>query len=205
MIQTLIAKFACWLGRCQRPASEAKRLVPLALAVTESPSLPEVIATIAEAEAGKNIREVGGNNRGADVERYQRATWLMPGAWPWCAAFVCWVVFQALEVTGIKGWPRPRTAGAYDFEAWADGKYGKVPWKVMPVGTVPRRGDLLTFPWSHIGICVDYDARSKTVYSVEGNTGPAKNARDAASVGGDGVYRKQHGLGSVRLVIRYVG
>jgi len=55
------------------------------------------LLAIAQAEVG--VREVGGNNCGARVRDYQRATELRPlGDWPWCAAFVSWVIREWLTV-----------------------------------------------------------------------------------------------------------
>jgi hypothetical protein len=205
MFQALIQVLACWLGKCQRPTSEASRLVPLALAQNETPSLPEAVIRIAEAEARRNVREQGGNNRGADVQRYQASTWLAGTGWAWCAAFICWCIFQALQVTGQTMRNRPRTAGAWDFEKWARGGYGPVPYRLMPAGTIPQRGDIVTFTWSHIGLVSEYIARSRIVRTVEGNTGPGTNLRDANTPGGDGVYIKEQPLRLIRRVIRYVG
>lgn len=203
MINALITAIANWLGRRQRPASEVQRLIPLALKTTETPSLPEAIARIAEAEAKANVREQGGNNRGPTVQRYQAATWLAGTGWAWCAAFVCWVVFQALQLTGIALKNRPRTAGAWDFENYANGGYGPTPFKLMPRGTRPQRGDIVTFTWSHIGICTG--ANDRQTHTIEGNTGPGTNLRDANTPGGDGVWEKTHPHNKIRRIIRYVG
>ena len=204
MFNALITALAAWLGRMQRPTSEAHRLLPLALVPTETPTLPETIARIAEAEAKRNVREKGGNNRGPEVQRYQAATWLAGTGWAWCAAFVCWVIYQALQVTGQQLKNRPRTAGAWDFENYATGGYGPTPFRVMPRGTTPQRGDIVTFTWSHIGIVLDYNPKAQKVRTAEGNTGPSSNLRDANTPGGDGVYVKEQPLRLIRRVIRHV-
>jgi len=82
---------------------------------------------IATHEVG--VHEDGGNNCGPRIKEYQSATWLTPAPWPWCAAFICWILrewLQSAEVRGklllcnnlsVENW-RPQTAGAFDFERW---------------------------------------------------------------------------------------
>ncbi len=45
------------------------------------------------------VHEIGGNNRGPQVEKYLATIGLEPGD-PWCAAFVCWCLKQAVEAIG---------------------------------------------------------------------------------------------------------
>ena len=70
-----------------------------------------ILVGIAEAEIG--TREQGGNNRGGRVVAYQKATWLEPDAWPWCAAFVCWRVKEWLGVPGVA-----ESIGVGNVEKW---------------------------------------------------------------------------------------
>lgn len=204
MIQTLIAAAAAGLGRLQRP-DPAFNVTMTEARVHETMTLPETLARIAESQIG--VREEGGNNRGPRIETYQRATWLAGTGWKWCAAFVCWCVMQAIQIQGLtpKTWKRPRTAAAYDFETWAQGLKPHGPnaaWRLLPRGSAPRRGDIVTFTWSHIGICTGYDASIKRVYTVEGN---ASNRDASDSLSEDGVVAKTHGIRSIRRVIRYIG
>ena len=204
---SLLSAFITWLGRWQKPA--ASSAPPLAQVLAhEGQGFAETLARIAESQVGKH--EVGGNNLGADVVEYQKATWLTPAAWPWCAAFVCWCVFQAIKALAMApAWPRPRTAGAYDLEAWANGKYGKMlnAFRVFSSNpkdpaTWPRRGDILTFTWSHCGICTGYDVAARRVQTVEGNAGLDLTSDTTT---GDGVVAKNQHIKNIRRLIRYVG
>jgi len=161
--------------------------------------IPE-IAAIALKEVG--VREEGGNNCGPRVREYQEATWLTPGPWPWCAAFVDWCVREWVSQIGPKdlvfgkwtpeAW-RPRTAGAFDLEKWA--KDRKLP--VLGPKSDADPGDIVVFDMSHCGIIVgDHPANSLFLETVEGNTG-SQNQRD-----GDGVWRKKRSRTMVRSIIR---
>ena len=55
----------------------------------------EKLVELAKNEVG--TREGAVNNTGARIVEYQGATWLQPGAWPWCAAFTCWLMRELLE------------------------------------------------------------------------------------------------------------
>jgi len=195
------------LTRFQRPSKASAPPLGQILAF-ETQSFAETLARVAESQVGK--REEGGNNRGSDVVEYQKATWLPPGPGPWCAAFVCWCILTAIHSHGLNPkWPRPRTAGAYDLEQWAAGKYGAMfgAWAVIKSTpgastTWPRRGDIITFTWPHVGIVTGYDAHTKRVFTVEGNAGMAQASDSAA---GDGVVEKEHHITKTRRLIRYVG
>lgn len=204
---SLLSALIAWLSRWQKPA--AATAPPLAQVLAhETQGFAETLARVAESQVGKH--EVGGNNVGADVVEYQRSTWLNPGPWPWCAAFVCWCVFQSLKALGLQpAWPRPRTAGAYDLEAWAKGKYGKTlnAFRVFSSrpsdpATWPKRGDIVTFTWSHVGIVTGYDPATKRLQTVEGNAGLGLTSDSAT---GDGVVSKEQHITRVRRLIRYNG
>lgn len=156
--------------------------------MTQPTALPLRLLTIAQGEVG--TRE-DGKNSGLRVRAYQRATWLEPGPWPWCAAFVSWCLMQAL---GPKpkhdGKWRCRDARAYGWEDWAK-KRGLV---LLDESAAMQPGDIVTFDFSHIGI-VESDEGSQII-TIEGNT----NA--AGSREGDGVWRKERARHLVRRVIR---
>lgn len=61
------------------------------------------ILYVARTEASSNVREVGGDNRGARVEEYQRIVHLSPGS-PWCSAFVAWCVTKGLNLPRAPRW-----------------------------------------------------------------------------------------------------
>jgi hypothetical protein len=167
------------------------------------------IIEVAEAELAKGVREIGGKNRGPDVEKYQKAVAIKPGD-PWCAAFVSWCYLTA---TGLPS------------ASWCSGSaitiFHKGSRKAAPSDVVyPSNSDLPTrvrpgMVWvrakdpegaasaakgvwvqGHTGIVVAVDATGFTC--IEGNT------NDAGSREGDGVYRKLHKWGGVD-VARTVG
>lgn len=164
------------------------------------------LVAIVESQVG--TREQGGNNRGPSIERYQKATWLNPGPWPWCAAFACWCLQQWLqdgEVRALLGlhsgavedW-RPQTAGAFDFEKWAR-KRGL---QIVDEGACVQAGDIIIFDFSHIGfVTADATAIVKTLKTVEGNTN-GKGDRDSEA--GDGVWRKVRARQLAKCFIRIV-
>lgn len=159
----------------------------------ESVNLPELVAINAEEEEG--IREEGGNNRGPRVQEYQKATWLDGTGWAWCAAFVCFVIREAIEGRTVK-FKRPLTAAAWDFERWATEQAGADVQLFKPRSkTTIRRGDLVVFEISHIGIAIA-DEKDGYVETIEGNTGPSGGRE------GDGVWKKRRRVSEFRSVIR---
>lgn len=156
------------------------------------------LAKFAEGEVG--VMEASKNNTGADLEKYKKATWLKPGAWAWCAAFVCWCYQEALKTRPVSGVKRPRTAGAWDFERWAREQKGVK--LIKPAGTV-KRGDIVVFTFSHIGIAVGSE-KNGIVPTVEGNTN-TKGTRDGGGRTRDGVYKKSRSKKLIRSVIRTTG
>lgn len=161
------------------------------------------IARIALTQDG--VREEGGNNCGPKVREYQNATWLAPDAWPWCAAFVDWVVMIWLQQISaaeplfmgesLLTW-RPKTAGAFDLVNWARGHNLLILSKTAET----EAGDVVVFDMSHCGIVTaDHVRTTPLLRTVEGNTGPA-GKRDAES--GDGVFQKKRDRSMVRSFIR---
>ena len=166
-----------------------KSSLPRTLASTAKPKSARIalLAAIAEKEVGKKETR---NNVGKDVRKYQAATTLAPGAWPWCAAFVCWAIEQwladpanvkwlGLRATTPAKW-RPKTALAYGFIKWAQARPATC--TVLPDTAIPQPGDLVCYDFSHIGI-VKRSLGDK-FEAIEGNTNGA-GSRD-----GDGVYVK---------------
>jgi hypothetical protein len=156
---------------------------------------PELVR-IATAEIG--VEEVNGSNCGPRVDEYKAATWLDPHqAWPWCAAFVCWVVREAMEATGGRyTFDRPRTAGAWDFENWSR-KQDSSTWTKRPHDGDIQAGDIVVFNFSHIGIAVSGMDAGGWVATVEGNT-DAAGSRE-----GGGVWRKMRHASKIRSRIRF--
>lgn len=168
-------------------------------------SLRAQLVAIAAAQLG--VREVG-RNTGEQIEEYQRATWLAPGPWPWCAAFVAWCLREWLESPAVRAelalgseraaekW-RCRDARAYGWEDWAL-RRGVL---MLDETAQARAGDIVTYDFSHIGIVAsDYSADAgEKIITIEGNTNGA-GSRD-----GDGVYRKTRDRRLIRRLIRIGG
>lgn len=146
------------------------------------------LCDIAAGEVG--TKEVG-ENGGPRIREYQAATWLAPGAWPWCAAFICWLLKKAAALP----FEAPRTAGAWDFERWAREQASKGVRLLKPRQSI-QRGDIVIFTFSHIGLCVGGE-RAGIINTIEGNT-DAGGGRE-----GDGVYAKTREVRLVRSHIRF--
>lgn len=162
---------------------------------------------IAEGQVG--TQEQGGNNRGPKIAAYQRATWLDPDPWPWCAAFVDWCIMEWLKIDGVmsalslsnhklaEAW-RPKTAGAFDLANWAKQKG----LKVLDETAHARSGDIVIFDFSHVGfVAEDAPPIFSNISTIEGNTNASGN-RDSNS--GDGVWRKIRARSLARYFIRLV-
>jgi hypothetical protein len=156
------------------------------------------IVRIAKAEVG--VREIRDTNCGEMVNEYKAATWLNPKkGWPWCAAFVCWVIREALKSSGVKEtktFKRPRTAGAWDFENWSIDQ-DSTTWMRKPHDGDILPGDIVIFKFSHIGIAVSSPNKDGNVIVAEGNTD------SAGSREGGGVYLKTRNLSKIRSRIRF--
>ena len=158
--------------------------------------LPERIASIAESKIG--IRETGGANKGTALAEFFAADDYRPSpdhGYAWCAAFVCRIVQLAMEG---RQWTfeRPRSAGAWRFEDWSLAQDAST-WTKKNPGLDIKRGDLVIFKISHIGIAVSDADANGGFFCVEGNTGP-NGGRD-----GDGVYKKNRHTNLVKTRIRF--
>ena len=153
------------------------------------------LVKIAEGEVG--TMEGKKNNTGVDLEKYKEATWLEPGAWAWCAAFVCWCYKEALAQHPVGGVSRPQTAAAWGFEKWAEKQSGVT--LIKPATTI-KKGDIVMFTFSHIGIAIA-DESNGSVQTVEGNTN-VKGQRDGGGKTTDGVYRKKRSKSLIRSIAR---
>jgi hypothetical protein len=160
--------------------------------------LSEAIVEIAKKEIG--VTEINGSNCGPRVNEYKAATWLPANkGWPWCAAFVCWCVREALTMTGIKEtktFKRPRTAGAWDFENWSKDQDNSTNTKKPHRGDI-QSGDIVIFTFSHIGIATSAPDKNGNVRTVEGNTD------GAGSREGGAVLAKTRHISKIRSRIRF--
>ena len=160
--------------------------------------LAERLVELAKKEVG--VEEIGGTNCGPRVNEYKAATWLPPDqAWPWCAAFIDWLVMTAMEEeSGRKfTFARPRTAGAWDLENWSMKQDGSTWTKLNPQASDIAPGDIVIFTFSHVGLAIDTPAKG-LVQTVEGNSN-AQGSRE-----GGGVWKQTRKLSQIRSRIRFM-
>lgn len=158
------------------------------------------IADIATSQVGQ--KEATNHNDGPAVRKFQNATNLDPGGWPWCAAFVCWCIREwlrdplavkwlALKHTDPDMW-RPVTASAWGFADWSHNRPNTT--QLLSPDETAKKGDIVMFTFSHVGIVVSDNG--KTIQTVEGNT------NGSGSREGDGVYFKTRNKSLVKNFVR---
>lgn len=164
-------------------------------------TIAEDIARAAESKVG--VHESGGNNKGAALQPFFDADDYDPNGskpgddgYAWCAAFVCWCCKVALAGRSIT-FKRPTTPGAWDLERWCKEQDRSVMLK-KPHERDIRRGDIVVFNISHVGIAVGPPDANGNVPTVEGNT------NKAGSREGDGVFAKRRHLSEIRSRIRFL-
>ena len=163
-------------------------------------TIAESVAGAAESKIG--VRESGGANKGAALQPFFDADWYDPNGsapgdngYAWCAAFVCWCVQVAIAGRAIT-FERPRTPSAWGMEAWSLAQ-DRSTWTLKPPGRDIKRGDIVVFKISHVGIAVSGPDAEGYVNTVEGNTNAAGGRE------GDGVYRKRRHVSAFRSRIRF--
>lgn len=160
--------------------------------------IPELIVRLAAGEVG--VEEIDGSNCGPRVNQYKAATNLPADEeWPWCAAFVCWLVREAMNEAGLKetaGFRRPTTASAWGFEKWSLAQDRSTGTSKPPGGDI-EPGDIVVFTFSHIGIAISAPDANGYVRTIEGNT-DAAGSRE-----GGGVFRKLRKVSQIRSRIRF--
>lgn len=162
--------------------------------VVSGGSIPEKMVSLAREEIG--VSEVDGTNCGPKVDEYKAATWLdADKGWPWCAAFICWLIREAIEGEDIK-FSRPETAGAWDFENWAKRQASNGVGLRKPTNEDIKAGDIVVFTFSHIGIAIADIDSSGYVKTIEGNT------NGAGSREGGSVLEKNRHVSKIRSRIR---
>ncbi len=163
--------------------------------VVNAVSAADLLAAIAESQIG--VQEDPPHvNKGAALQKYFVADNYVPDSapsgsslqssayslqpvdegYPWCAAFVSWCIQElARQMVNRKGpllpFAPPRLCRAFDLPAWgthAQGCRVWAPWQ----GTLPQRGDVVIYRFSHCGIVVQGadDPSSGIFEAVEGNT-----------------------------------
>lgn len=159
---------------------------------------------IEEAVKWIGTHEIGGENRGPDIERFQRAVDGKAQGEPWCLAFVqfCVKTVDSKFETGHAG-PNPPSALAATEHCMT--LWNNTPKQARLSEPVP--GCLVIWQFwkdgkpttqGHVGIVVS--AAGTSFETVEGNTSPSG---DQINREGDCVARKsrlRHPLGSMRVV-----
>mgnify|MGYP003112082819 FL=1 len=159
-------------------------------------SVSEKMVNLARSEIG--ISEIDGSNCGPRVDEYKAATWLDPDkGWPWCAAFICWLIREAIEGEDV-AFKRPQTAGAWDFENWARKQVNDGVELRKPTNEDIKAGDIVIYTFSHIGLAVKDIDSSGYVTTIEGNT------NGAGSREGGSVLEKNRHVSSIRSRIRII-
>jgi len=162
--------------------------------VMNGKDIPQKMVLLAREEIG--VSEVDGSNCGPRVDEYKAATWLdSEKGWPWCAAFICWLVREAIKEEEV-GFKRPQTAGAWDFENWAKKEVANDIDLRKPTNEDIKAGDIVIFTFSHIGLAVKDIDSSGYVMTIEGNTNGA-GSREGGSV----LEKKRH-VSKIRSRIR---
>jgi hypothetical protein len=122
--------------------------------------------------ANKDVKEVGGDNKGPDVEKYLKSVGLEAGQ-PWCMSFVYYVFEELVKKMG-KNNPLPKTGGV--MLHW---KKGDPALKVL--GKDAKTNPALVKPGQiffldtggghgHAGIVISVDTKDKTFNAIEGNS-----------------------------------
>ena len=158
-----------------------------------------------------DVKEEGGNNKGAKIVEYQKTTWLKPDAWPWCSAFVCWCLKIWLNDNDVRTYLklfdenevnkfRCQDASAFGWEKWARDRSSML--QILTEVKKAQAGDIVVFDFSHVGIVIsDQEFISDPIETVEGNTN-GKGERD--SVSGDDVWKKFRPSSLVKCYIRFM-
>lgn len=174
-------------------ASETPAPAPVTTPVLAS-NLPLAQKLIELAAKEVGVEEVGGTNCGPRVNEYKSATCLdSEQGWPWCAAFICWLMREAMK-DGSYSFKRPTTASAWGFEEWAAKQNNKVQLK-KPHKDDIKAGDIVMFTFSHIGLAVS-DPQDGYIDTIEGNT-DGQGSRE-----GGAVLKKKRKLSAIRSRIR---
>jgi hypothetical protein len=146
--------------------------------------LRQSVVAVARYAEQLQVREEGGNNRGAMVEWILDFAQGKPG-WPWCVAFAWAVVSHAHLIEHSRAPAVPRLSCSA-LVKWAK-KEGRLRLRIG----APAPGDLWVLQenkrYYHVGVVVEVRSDG-TLVTIEGNTGPQPGAQDAD---GDGVYQRE--------------
>jgi len=156
---------------------------PVITADTTDTLVPVHLA-IARRYAGQ-VREVGGNNRGPEINQWLRAVGVSPGQ-PWCGAFVAAMLRAAEQQTGATISPPVRSALARSYigrRSVIEATEVRRGTRAAPIGASPvwQRGATRK---GHIGF-TNASWRGPTGITIEGNTSSGTRGSQAD---GDNVY-----------------
>lgn len=179
------------IGAFHRYLADLKKVNPSApLPRVSNLILRDTFVAILLSKVG--VKEEGGNNRGREVEEFQRAaSWMTGTGWAWCAAFIGWG-FDRLADQYWLPFPTPEGAGAFWYEDWAT-KNGIT---VLPSSAKIKKGDLIIYDFSHIEAATGDEYANGRFPAVGGNTSSGDN-RD-----GDGVWTKTPTKTRIRSILR---
>ena len=174
----------------------------------------ELALTIGVAYAAAGVHEVGGNNRGDEVEFFQRLCGAAPGD-PWCACFVCACLVKgyaragslAEDRTALSGYVPTVSGGLIAVTASCivlkESALSRGLWRGRSYS--PIAGDLVLFDfWGagephHIGLVRSVVGSDGLLSTVEGNTSSGESGSQSE---GGGVFlrrrRVDHVFGYVR-------
>lgn len=129
------------------------------------PGIDKFLAA-AEKELAKGFKEHVPKGKKSGDNNTPYGKWYGLNYQPWCAMFVSYVANEA----GILGSVVPKYASVEAGRQWyiKQGRYSK-----RSSGYTPKAGDVIFFTRSgqnHTGIVTGYDSKSKTVFTIEGNT-----------------------------------
>lgn len=130
-------------------------------------------------------------NHGAGIAKYWEATSYLEGyedRQPYCAAFLCWVVRQAITTTnthlGLTMDTRPTSAAVSGWLPWAGrATSGALVFHLGDRNYAPQPGDIVVYVFSHVGL-VTSELNQGYMRTIEANTNAAGGRE------GDGVYEK---------------
>jgi len=146
------------------------------------------------------VRETS-RNQGPGIAKYWPDTTYPNGYQnrePWCAAFVCWVVAEAIR-RGHGPGPRPRSASVREIVKWAR-RNGSGAQIFSPTFREPQAGDLVWFTFgglnpNHIEIVCKRGGANR-IGTIGGNTN-MQGGRE-----GNGVYERTRSLNACAGFIR---
>jgi cell wall-associated NlpC family hydrolase len=146
----------------------------VALAPAGGNGSPLGAAALRIAETQRGVREIGGANRGPQVEEYLEAAQVAPGN-PWCASFITWAMEKAGHKMPGGGWAAVAT-WVHNAEAGNNGL------KVVSADEA-RPGDIVAYDFGgqsdfgadgHIGF-LQSDVKGGQFTALEGNNHDAVN------------------------------